>query len=153
MIIKINNKPYYLAETEQHYTAWYPIDFDARALSADCLHKKIGSIDPQTIEILQNQYKELRNSDYNNEEDHFEHYNLRLDNTDYRFHTIDQINNAVCVYMEKGLFTLGEYRPEGYAWAHISADDDLETIQIKLYDHRKRFGEVMHKKLREICGW
>ncbi|MCD6162874.1 MAG: hypothetical protein J7K40_10730 [candidate division Zixibacteria bacterium] len=113
MIIKINNKPYYLAETEQHYTAWFPVNFDIRLLSKNYLNKKIGSIDPQTIEIYQKQYQELRNSDFNNEEDHFEHHNLKLDNIDYRFHTIDHIGDTVCVYMEKELFTLGECHRSG----------------------------------------
>ena len=153
MIIRLNNRPYYLAETDRKHNIWFPVSFKTGMLREEIIRKKLGETDPQIVHELQMSYQEYRHSPYDTEEDHFEHYILNLGKDKYPFHIIDHVNNGACIYIEKGLFTLGTNRPSGYAWAHINADDDPETIQIKLYDHRKQFGEVMHRKLRKICGW
>ena len=153
MIIKLDNRPQYLAETTQHHTAWYPVDFDIKTLSTEYLHKILGYLDPPTIKLIQEEYLETRFSEYETEEDYFDHYSLTLDGAVYRFHIIDQTDNSVCVYMEKPLFTLGDFKPEGYAWGCIYSCDGPESIQIKLYDHRQQFGGVTYNKLHEICDW
>ncbi|MCP4583783.1 MAG: hypothetical protein GY839_19405 [candidate division Zixibacteria bacterium] len=153
MIIRLDNKPYYLAEIDQIYTAWWPVNFNIGTFSINYLRKKLGQINPQILEDIQTDYAKYLNSDYNKEEDDYEHYCLSMGNVDYRFHLIDQIGSQVCVYMEKELYTLGDFRPEGYACAHISAYDSPEEVQIKLFDHRYSFGVAMKMLLDRICDW
>ena len=85
---------------------------------------------------------------------------LRLDKTDYPFYVPDKTKDSVTVFMEKGLFTLypGQPKgvdrpPKGYPWAIIYKSDTPKIIQAKLYDHRKRFGAAMRKKLKKILAW
>lgn len=85
--------------------------------------------------------------------DLLEEHDLRLDKVDIPFYLVNQTKNSVTVFMEKGLFTLGDDRLDGNPWAVINCDDTPEEIQTKLYDDRKRFGVAMQKKLWKICEW
>ena len=89
-----------------------------------------------------------------------ETHTLRLDKVDYPFYLANKTRDSALVFMEKGLFTLypshpnGMDRPpKGYPWTMIYKTDTPEIIQAKLYDHRKRFGPAMRKKLKKLMAW
>ena len=119
----------------------------------DYIREKLGVTDPAVQEKLQDEFYRATKSYNQQQPELLEEHNLRLDKVDYQFYLTDSTGNSVTVFMEKGLFTLGENRPGGYPWAIINKSDTPEIIQAKLYDHRKRFGVAMYKKLWKICGW
>ena len=152
MFINRNGLIYYISKLENP-RIWYHIWGDIANYGQDYIEEKFGVTDPDIQQKLRDDFYSAIESHKIQQSDLLEEYNLRFDKTDYPFYLIDKTKSSVIIFMEKGLFTLGENRPLGYPWAIIYRTDTPQQIQAKLFDHRKRFGEVMHKKLRTICGW
>jgi hypothetical protein len=149
----------FISKISHPYRIWYHIWIDTR-YGDDYIREKFGVTDSLIQQKLQNEFQEALLSYRENPTDVLDPYVLRLDKTDYPFYLSAKTRDSVTVYMEKGLFTLYpdqpggiERPPLGYPWAPIYRSDKPEIIQAKLYDHRKRFGVAMQKKLRKICGW
>jgi hypothetical protein len=151
MFINHNGITCYVSKIDQP-RIWYHIWIDIQNFGNNYIKEKLGVTDPHLQQKLQDKFRQAIKS-HIQQSDLLEAHNLRLDKTDYPFYLAEKSKDSVTVFMEKGLFTLGEGRPLGYPWAVIHRHDTPEKIQAKLYDHRKRFGVAMHKKLRKIYGW
>jgi len=152
MFILRDNHKYFISSIEKPHRIWYPINLEIPCYGEAYVRTKLGITDPIQQRDLRIQFYEVIRGN-NIRTDEVQYFNLTFDNTDYPFYLYQEYTNVVTVFMEKGLFTLGESRPGGYAWSVIYGKDLSEQIQEKLYDDRIKFGEVMHKKLRKICGW
>lgn len=143
----------HISKIDQPYKIWYHIWVKIERYGEDYIEEKLGVTDPILQQEIQDEYNRAAKSYHQRRPKPLEGHNLRLDGTDYPYYLANKTRSSVTVYMEKGLFTLGENRPTGHPWAIINKADKPAQIQGKLYDHRKRFGEVMHKKLHKIMGW
>ena len=152
MFILRNNETCFISKIEEPHKIWYHINLDIARYGDDYVKSKLGVTDPILQRDLRIEfYEAIRNSKIRTNE--LNYHILRLGKTDYRYYTLQEYSNVVTVFMEKGLFTLGEWYPQGNPWAIIYQKDTAEQIQAKLYDHRKRFGVAMKKNLDKICGW
>lgn len=152
MFILKNDQKFFISSIEKPHRIWYPINLAIPRYGDDYVKSKLGITNPiQQRDLRIEFYEAIRNAEIRTDE--VVYHSLRLDKTDYPFYTIREYSNVVTVYMEKGLFTLGEKRPGGYPWALIYQNDTPEQIQAKLYDDRKRFGVAMRRKLWKTCGW
>ena len=136
-----------------HPRIWYHIWVDIANYGQNYIKEKLGVTDPIIQQKLRDDFYHAIESHKIQQSDLLEEHNLRFDKTDYPFYLVNRTKFSITIFMEKGLFTLGENRPLGYPWAIIYRTDTPQQIQAKLFDHRKRFSEVMHKKLRKICSW
>lgn len=132
---------------------WYHIRVDIGNYGNDYIKEKLGITDPEAQRRLQDEFYRAANPSKIQQTDLLEEHDLRLDKVDIPFYLVNQTKNSVTVFMEKGLFTLGNDRLHGYPWAVIYNTDSPQMIQEKLFDHRKRFGTAMRKKLWKICEW
>ncbi|MCD6161032.1 MAG: hypothetical protein J7K40_01285 [candidate division Zixibacteria bacterium] len=152
MFILRKGQTCFISKIEEPHKIWYHINLDIPRYGDDYVRSKLGVTDSiQQRDIRIEFYEAIRNNNIRTDE--LKYHILRLDKTDYAYYTHQVYSNVVTVFIEKGLFTLDEHYLQGNPWAIICQKDTPEQIQAKLYDHRKRFGEVMHKKLQKICGW
>ena len=152
MFINRNGLVYYISKIENP-RIWYHINLRIPRYGEDYIKSKLGVTDPEVQRRLQDEFYRAINSKKIQQTDLLEEHNLRLDKIDYPFYLVNQTKSSVSVFMEKGFFTLSEWHPGGYPWAVINSIDSPQMIQEKLFDHRKRFGIAMYKKLRKICSW
>ena len=160
MFINHNGIICHISKISQPHRIWYHIWIDLERYGDNYIEEKLGVTDPKIQRKLQNEFYRAVISYKSKPTETLEAYDLRLDKTDYPFYLNSKTNNSVTVFIEKGLFTLYpgqpngmERPPKGYPWSIIYKTDTPEIIQAKLYDHRKRFGPAMRKKLYKACGW
>ena len=158
MLINHNGIICHISKISQPHKIWYHIWIDLERYGDDYIREKLGVTDAILQKTLQDEFYEATES--RRKRKVLESHNLRLDKTDYPFYLTNKSKDSITVFMEKGLFTLypgqpnGMDRPpKGYPWAIIYKTDTPEIIQAKLYDHRKRFGPAMRKKLKKIMAW
>ncbi len=152
MFINHNGIICHISKIDQPHRIWYHIWIDIARYGEDYIREKLGVTDPIIQQNLRNEFHRAVIAYRMKPTEVLEAHSLRLDKVDYPFYLANKTENSVTVYMEKGLFTLGENRPTGHPWAVIYKTDAPEQIQAKLYDHRKRFGPALRKKLWKICG-
>lgn len=152
MFIKRANGIHYISKIEKPYRIWYPINLQIPRYGEDYVKSKLGVTDPIHQRDLRIEfYEATRNNKIRTDE---LRYNvLGFDGTEYPYYAHQEYANVVTVFIEKGLFTLGENRPGGYAWAVIYESDYPENIASKLYDDDIEFGASMKEELIEIMDW
>ncbi len=153
MFINHNGIICYISKISQPHKIWYHIWVDIANYGQRYIEEKLSVTDPDIQQKLRDEFYHAIESHTIQQSDLLEEHNLRFDKTDYPFYLMDKTKTSVTIFMEKGLFTLGEWRPLGYPWAVVYRTDTPQQIQAKLFDHRKQFGVSMYKKLRKICNW
>lgn len=160
MLINHNGIICHISKINQPHRIWYHIWIDLERYGENYIREKLGITDQTVQRKLQDEFYRAVISYTSKPTETLEEHTLRLDKTDYPFYLTDKTKDSVTVFMEKGLFTLypgqpnGMDRPpKGYPWTIIYKTDTPEVIQAKLYDHRKRFGPAMHRKLKKIMAW
>jgi len=160
MLINHNGMICYVSKIDHPHRIWYHIRIDLERYGEDYIEEKLGITVPTVQQQLQDEFYEASRSYKKQKAKLLEGHNLRLDKTDYPYYLHNKTKDSVTVFIEKGLFTLYpshpggmKHPPLGYPWTIIYKTDTPEIIQAKLYDHRKRFGPAMRKKLWKVCGW
>lgn len=150
----------HISKVDQPHKIWYHIWIDIARYGEDYIRGKLGVTDDKIQRKLQDEFCRAAESYKKQKAKLLEGHNLRLDKTDCPYYLHNKTKDSVTVFIEKGLFTLYpshpsgmKHPPLGYSWSIINKTDTPEIIQAKLYDHRKRFGPAMRKKLWKVCGW
>ena len=142
----------FISSIENPHRIWYPITLEIPRYGADYVKSKLGVTDPiQQRDLRIEFYEAIRNDKIRTDE--LRCHVLDFDGTEYPYYTLQEYANVVTVFMEKGLFTLGERRPGGYAWAVIYESDTPEKIASKLHDDDIEFGDSLKEELNEIMAW
>ncbi len=160
MLINHNGIICLISKIDQPHRIWYHIWIDIARYGENYIREKFAVTDPKIQGKLQDEFYRAVISYRSKPTEILETHVLRFDKTDYPFYLTDKTKDSVTVFIEKGLFTLYpshpggmKHPPLGYPWSIIYESDTPEIIQAKLYDHRKRFGPAMRKKLWKVCGW
>lgn len=152
MIILKENQKYFISSIERPHRIWYPITLEIPRYGDDYVKSKLGVTDPIHQRDLRIEfYEATRNNKIRTDE--LRYHVLGFDGTEYPYYTHQEYANVVTVFIEKGLFTLGENRLGGYAWAVIYDSDCPENIASKLYDDDIEFGASMKEELNELMAW
>ncbi len=156
MFIKRNNQICYVSYITTPHRIWYHINIDIPIYGNDYIKEKLGVTNSEQAKGLRKQFEQAVKSYDEKTTDYLETHILNFNGEQYPFYIVHISKTATMIFIEKGLHAIYSddklQCPRGNPWAVVYNTDSPETLMEKLYDNRKIFGVVIHKKLKKIMN-